>query len=72
MTAVMLISVSQGEALHRGIAQVIAFADLPIDTEHWVSQIFAGATMAEEHDFQVRLIVNFRGFGPCQAWLSIR
>jgi hypothetical protein len=43
------IGVGQGRAPQRGKAQVIAFADLPIDTELQVPQIFAAAPLAEEH-----------------------
>ena len=45
----LLIGVGQGRALLRGKAQMIAFADLPVDTEHQVPQTFAGAPLAEEH-----------------------
>ena len=60
----LLIGVGQGGTLHRGKAQVIAFADLPVEAEHQVPQTFAGAPLAEEHGSQVRPIGELSGVRP--------
>ena len=43
---------------------MVAFTDLPVDTEHQVPQTFAGAPLAEEHGPQVRLIGESSGVRP--------
>lgn len=57
----LLIGVGQGGALHRGKPQVIALADLPVNTEHQIPQTLAGAPLAKQHGPQVGPIGEFSG-----------
>ena len=67
----LLIGVGEGGTLHLGEAQMVEFAALPVDTEHYVPETL-GAPLAEEHGRQVRPIGELALSGPCQAWLSTR
>jgi len=60
----LLIGVGQGGTLHLGEAQMVEFAALPVDTEHYVPETLAGAPLAEEHGRQVRPIGEFSGVRP--------
>ena len=60
----LLIGVGQSGAFHQCKAQVVAFANLPVDTEDQVAETFATAPLAEEHSRQVRPIGELPGVRP--------
>ena len=49
MAGALLIDVGRGRALHHGMAQAVALADLAVDAKHQVAEAIAGAPLTEEH-----------------------
>jgi hypothetical protein len=54
----------QGGTLHRRKAQMVARADVPVDTEHQITLILAADPLAKQHGIQVGPIGEFSGVRP--------